>query len=415
MTNALNMSIIRSVFFTGLASVLSYLLIILVVRIYSKEDVSYYLYVVAWGLLLTLILDLAAEQSLVHYSKSKNIDIFRLWKKLCAYKAIFLFAALILSSLWEAYSGNEIPQMVAFMMIPAFYMGPVFEYHGLNTKYARILFIEKFIFFILTVILSQIIKDIKLVIYAYFLISCLTLCTQVFVTRPFIGHKTPSVKINIFQYACLYLPVYLIIISQLVYGNISRLIIDAKMGAIAFAAITLSLQVVNAISIVQSQVDRHIRPAIIQAIGIHDRNALAVIIKHYLLFYLCPVALGCILMSSFSSAVITILFGPNWTEAGDALRYASPLIFTISCMRLIDILVVPLHAARMNLFVNVTSGALLFGLLWFNPSSSLESYVLLIVVCQATHVAFMSTYVYARAKRAMAFVAATDNAPGISG
>ena len=187
------------------------------------------------------------------------------------------------------------------------------------------------------------------------------------------------------------------------------------MGAIAFAAITLSLQVVNAISIVQSQVDRHIRPAIIQAIGIHDRNALAVIIKHYLLFYLCPVALGCILMSSFSSAIITILFGPNWTEAGDALRYASPLIFTISCMRLIDILVVPLHAARMNLFVNVTSGALLFGLLWFNPSSSLESYVLLIVVCQATHVAFMSTYVYARAKRAMAFVAATDNAPGISG
>lgn len=412
MKTGLNIAIIRSVFFSGLASVLSYLLIIYIVRIYAKEDVSYYLYVVAWGLLLTLILDLAGEQSLVHYSKSKKIDIFILWKKISIYKFIILSISLSLSFLLEIYGGYDIPQLVVFMMVPAFYMAPVFEYNGINTKYAKILFIEKFAFFLLVIALSSLTKDIIIVFYAYFIVSFLAITAQLFAIMPFIEKKNSNAKLDIFEYTHIYLPVYLIIISQLVYGNISRLIVEAKLGAIAFAAITLALQVVNAISIVQSQVDRHIRPPIIQAIDIRNRDALGLIVRHYFLFYLAPIAGGCILMSSYSNEIVAVLFGSKWSEAGHALRYASPLIFTIACMRFIDILVVPLNAARTNLLVNLVSGTLLFALLWINPSKSLESYVLLIVLCQATHVAFMSTYVYGRAKRTMAVVGVNDSAPG---
>jgi O-antigen/teichoic acid export membrane protein len=201
------------------------------------------------------------------------------------------------------------------------------------------------------------------------------------------------------RYFFSYYPVFLIILSQLVYGNFSRLIINNKAGVIAFAAITLAFQIVNLISIFQSQIDRHIRPMVIDAVHAGDWPALKALTKSYIVFYLVPIMLGCIILGVFSVQIMGILFGPKWSEAGHALSYASPLILTIACMRFLDILVIPLHAAKMNLLVNIIAGGALFSLLWLNRNTTLVSYVVLIVLCQTAHVAFMTTYVYARLKR----------------
>ena len=183
MTKEFKISILRSIFFSGAASVISYLLIIFIVRMYTKESVSNYLYIVTCGMLFALILDLAAEQSLVHYSKTKNINILRLWKNLCLYKIFVIFVLLFLSFIWEIYSNSDVPQIVILMMIPAFYMGPVFEYYGLNSKYAQILLGEKLLVFIGVIIASTITKEIYSVIYIYFIVSVFSIIFQMSITR----------------------------------------------------------------------------------------------------------------------------------------------------------------------------------------------------------------------------------------
>lgn len=397
-------SLLNSSAYSVGAAAFSYALMIFLARSHSEAAFSHYLYIMAWGLLIAQAIDVASEQCLVHFAQNNSRTITSVWRTLAVFKLIILSAVILTVFFIRQVINFEIPYEAFLLVVPAIYMGPIYEYHGHNVFYAKLLLVEKILLFSSAVIITLFNLTITLIIFSYFIISIGSLCVQRYNFGGSSFRKSDNFLFDIKLYTASYFPVYLVLISQLVYGNLSRLIIDAKIGAIAFASITLALQIVNAISMVQSQVDRHIRPLVIQAIRAHDRYDLGIIAKRYSLYYLTPIAVGCVLISIFAADIMIILFGPKWTEAGQALSFASPLIFTIACMRFIDILVVPLNAARMNLLVNVASGALLFGLLWFNSNERLESYVILIVLCQATHVAFMSTYVYARAKREMTVV-----------
>lgn len=398
MTKGLNSSIFKSVIYSGFSSASSYILLIVVAQLYPKESTSYYLYLVTIGVLLVLLLDFASEQSLVHYSKSKDIDIYSSWVRMCVIKLCAISIIIPTFIVFSYFNSVEVPFMAIFMLVPVFYLGPVFEYYAQNIVWVKIVLFERLFLLIIVLVLSSISYNINYIIYSYFSVSFLSLFIQYFYVKIFIKPKLEiETKFRFVQYTSAYFALYLVVVSQLVYGNISRIIIDAKIGAIAFASITLALQIVNAISIIQSQVDRHIRPIIIQSI--HDENwiELKFVSRRYAMHYLLPIVLGCIIMILFSTQIIYLLFGPKWTEAASALRFASPLVFTIACMRFIDILVVPLRATKMNLLVNIVSAIFLFLLLWFNPRQDLESYVFLIVLSQALHVAFMAAYVYGRA------------------
>lgn len=398
MSKKFNQSIIKSVIYSGTSSIVSYIILIIIARLYPTEATAHYLYIVTIGILLVLLLDIASEQSLVHYSKSNKYDIFSIWARMCTYKLILVSIILILYFILSYSISIELPIIAILMLIPVLYTGPVFEYYSHNTSYAKIVLAERLFFLTIIGILSQISHNINYVIYSYSAVSFLSLLIQYLYLRLFLRLSIDNnFSFRFTEYARTYLALYLVIISQLIYGNISRIVIDAKIGVIAFGAITLALQIVNAISIVQSQVDRHIRPIIIQSIHENNWFELRNILRRYALHYLLPIIFGCVSISLLSTHIIHLLFGPKWTEAANALRFASPLIFTIACMRFIDILVVPLRATKMNLFVNMATAIFLFLLLWFNPRQDLESYVLLIVLSQALHVAFMAAYVYARA------------------
>jgi O-antigen/teichoic acid export membrane protein len=406
MRENLNYSIIKSVFFSGIASISGYLILILVARMYPQESTSEYLYIVTIGVLITLIFDFASEQSLVHHSKYRSLDIYGAWINLCKYKLLTIIFVVFNLLIFSYAADIKLPILTVFMVVPIFYMGPLFEYHSKNVLYAKIILFEKILFLSSILIITNITLNIFYPIFLYFITTLISLCCQYYFIKSFLENKSKyNSKFNFFKYINSYYSVYLILLSQVFYGNISRLIIDSKIGSIAFASITLSLQIVNAVSIVQSQVDRHSRPIVIDAI--HDKkwSDLKKIVRRYIFTYLIPLAFVCILISMFSTQIIQILFGPKWTEAAAALRFASPLIVTIASMRFIDIVVVPLNATRMNLFVNIASAIFLFALLWFNQKQSIESYVFLIVLSQAVHVAFMSTYVYVRAGRIMRMLA----------
>lgn len=389
-------SLVSSSTYSICAAAFSYILMIFLARMHSEAAFSYYLYIVAWGLLIVQIIDVAAEQCLVHFSKIQSKNIVTLWRALSLFKLTALSIALIVLYLVNSTKYFEIPFECLFFSIPSFYLSPIFEYYAKNILYAKILFGEKLLFLILSIFIGYLGYEIYFIIILYFIISASSLFYQIFIFRDEYFFEKIHYLSAIFVYIISYYPVYLVLLSQLVYGNISRIIIESKLGPSAFAYVTLSLQIINTISIIQSQVDRHVRPIVIESINLNDWMNLKIIVRHYAFYYLIPVFFGCAFINFMSEQIIYFLFGSKWTEAANALRFASPLVFTIACMRFIDILVVPLRATKMNLFVNMAAAIFLFMLLWFNPRQDLESYVLLIVLSQALHVAFMAAYVYAR-------------------
>ncbi len=394
-------SLFNSAIYSISAAFISYALMIIVTRSYSTHELSFYLYIMTWGLLIVQIVDVASEQSLVHFSYSNKREISISWSTIAALKVTIILLAIAINKIISIFLYFSIPCQVLLVVVPVIYMGPIYEYYGNNTIYAKLLLFEKILLFTCAAITALLKLDIEYILYSYFIISIFSLFYQKNNCKLNVFSISPDALGDIKIYIVRYLPVYLVLMSQLVYGNVSRLIINFKIGPFAFASVTLALQIVNAISMIQSQVDRHVRPLAIQAVHRADWRQLSAIAKHYLIFYLVPIMLGCILLSAFSVSIMNLLFGSKWHEAGRALSFASPLVFTIACMRFLDILVVPLNAAKMNLLVNVTAGVSLFALLWLNPYTTLASFILMIVLCQATHVAFMSTYVYARVKRAM--------------
>lgn len=383
-------SVFVSTLFSLISSALSYLLIVILTRAYSTEDLAQYIYVMTLALLCSQVIDCVAEQCLVHFSKTESISIQQAWHVILRLKGAVLAGMIGAGALLEMFSIVRIPALVILCIIPAFYLSPVFEAGDLNMRYSGIATSEKVVFFLLC-LLAISVGGIELVICAYFIASAASLLVQAHLTK-ILSYAVRNVAWrSLKKYLSLYSSVYFVLLSQLLYGNVSRLIVEAKQGAILFASISLSLQLINSISIVQTQVDRHVRPVMIEAVASEVRANVLRILGNYLSFYVAPLGLAAFLVHLYSQDIVVLLFSSKWRSAADVLALMAPLLLTIPCMRMIDMMVVPLKLSRLNLTVNIFLGLILFALLWFNPwSAESLSYAAIIVGIQALHVVLMA-------------------------
>jgi O-antigen/teichoic acid export membrane protein len=382
-------------------SVLSYTLILLLSRAFSVETFSQYLYLVAWGLLIHQLIDFVSEQCLVHFSKSTSRPIESVWWSLTILKLLILVTIIIVSLFSRHQFKISIPHGALLLIVPAFYMGTLYEYHQRISEYSRLFFLEK----LSLLFIAALVFIFKLDIYLFICLSMLVSLASLFVqlrTFKILWSESQYLIKDIKQYVIAYFPVYIIITSQLMYGNISRLIVENKLGAIAFASMTLALQVTNAVSMIQVQVDRHIRPEIFEAIKTSNSVEIRKIVKQYITKYLLVILLGSILLTIFGQKLILFLFGERWSDAGIALRYASPLVLLTACMRFIDIMSIALNASRVNLIVNLSSSVSALSLLWVSPLHSIQGCIMLIILCQVVHVIFMATFLLIKAKNLIA-------------
>lgn len=394
MIRSINHPILRSSIFSISASAFGYLFVIFISRSYSKDVVSEYLLANALALALVLIIDCAADQCLVHYAKVKNYGIYFLWKRFVLLKLILVLSLIFVLYIWSVLFDGVFLWYVFLLIVPAFYMGPVFEFYGRNIIYAQIMAAEKLLLLSAAFLLSSFVHDFTLIIYACFFISLVSICVQWGVLSDIRSSSNVAIRFDFWNYIVFYYSVYIVLLSQLGYGNASRLVVESKLGADAFVSFTLALQVVGSISMVQSQVDRHMRPLLIDAIRLKCRSDLLIIVKKYVKYYLVPVLFLCIFLYSFAKEIIGFLYGENWVGAVAALQYSSPLLFTIASMRLVDIFVVASNSGRFNLYVNLSIAFILMTGLLLMQSQVLFSYIFLVVFCQFLHVIFMFFYLH---------------------
>ena len=372
------------------SSVLGYLLIIIVVRSYPKDTAAVYLYSVALAMLATLVLDFAMDQCGSHYARTRDVRIEDVWSTITKYK-IGLFLALVpVALVIGARAETTMPVAVMGLMIPAFYLGPIFEYREANVSYAALLLVEKTVLLSLVFVASNYSSDITWLFVAHTLASSLSFVLQVFSARSqsSVGRME---TFNFASYVSAYGAVYLILLCQMAYGNISRLMIESKAGAIVFAQVTLVLQLVNVSVVVQNQVDRHARPEIARLVSERNDVAFQSLIKMYLV-YLAIVLVVCCVGVIFADRVVVSLFGNEWVDIAPALRVGLLLVLSVAFMRLIDMLSVAAGLSKINLTVNAFSIAFLLGGIFLLPPQTAAVYISFIVGCQAVHVVVMGCF-----------------------
>ena len=378
------------------AACCAYLANITIARMYPRELASQYLYYIACGSFLISVIDFASEQCLVHYSRKYIVGIRSVWLKISLVKLTSLFFIIFVGTVINFSLGRAVPWPVLCLLFPAFYLGPIFENENRNYDYVVIMAWEKLSLLAITILIAKLNLSLIGIVVGYAFVTIGSIVTQIRVLNYRLPEGFFSEKNDVFifkNYISNYYANYLVVLSQLFYGNISRIIVETKVGLLAFASLTLALQIVGMIGIIQIQVDRHIRPLIMDAVVVGNVLEIKKIVRIYLVQYVLPMGALSLFVGLCSSNIIQGLFGSKWRDAAEILSYASPLFVTISCMRLLDVLSIALDIAKANLLANLIGSIGLCLLLYTQKNGGAIYSVKCVVACQLTHVLVMFIYV----------------------
>jgi O-antigen/teichoic acid export membrane protein len=381
-------AILRSSAFSGVASVASYLLLILLARADSPEVFAEFSYAVVCGLILVMVIDCAADQCGSNYLYTGGRSEFEAISAILRLKIIVATLAVILIVVAnEAGIGFAIPYSALLFVLPAFYLGPVFELRGRNVMFAIFVACEKIALLGICIVYISLVGFDLGVYLAYFFVSVVSLVLQYRVIGPLQLSLASDFGGVSRDYLLRYWPVYLSLFAYASYGHASRLIIEARRGLIVFAAVSLALQTLNSVSIAQSQVDRHFRPAINRAASGSGAQSLGSLLGRYLSWYVVPLAVAALATVYFADEIVRLLFGPEWSSAAIALEALAPVLVTVPILRFLEMVAVAVRKPKVSLGVNVTFAVALLATLSLIPTGwPLTVWLRVIVALQALHV-----------------------------
>lgn len=398
-------SIVKAGFFSVVAALASYLLVVVLARIADREVFAAYAYVVACGVVLQLLIDCAADQCASHFMLTKERDgwewssVFRV--VLSIKIAMFLLAAIVVAALHYSNWGIRIPPASLMLLVPAFGPGPILELTGKNIQYALAIAIERALLLVF-VPLYILFQGLDLGVYAVHMgVSLLSVSVQWKFARLHFGISLKQWR-QAGGYLRVYWPLYLSQISQAVYGHASRLIVEARKGLLAFGSVALAMQVLNTVSLAQSLVERHFRPAINRAVLVGDIATLRELSVRYLSWYVLPLGLCAVVIFMAAESVVAVLFSAEWSSAVAPLRAMAPLFVTIPLLKFAEMVATPLGMQRATFLLNVSAALCLLLLLCLLPATwPVASWMLVVSIVQATHVTIL-TYIGVRSYRALA-------------
>lgn len=387
-------SIVKAGFFTGVAALASYLLVVVLARVADREVFAAYAYVVACGVVLQLLIDCAADQCASHFMLAKQRDggerrpVFH--TVLLMKAGMFLLAALVVATLHCLQLGVRIPPASLMLLVAAFGPGPILELMGKNIQYASTVAIERALLLVL-VPLYVYFRGLDLGTYAiHMAVSLLSVSVQWRFAGLRFGIALKQWR-ETGEYVRVYWPIYFSQISQATYGHASRIIVEARKGLLAFGSVALAMQVVNTVSLAQSLVERHFRPAINRAVLAGDVAALRQLSVRYLVWYASPLALGALAVLIAADWIVAVLFGAEWSSAAAPLRAMSPLFVTIPLLKFAEMVATPFGMQRATFLLNVSAAVCLLLLLCLLPTAwSVASWMLVVSAVQATHVLILT-------------------------
>jgi O-antigen/teichoic acid export membrane protein len=364
-------------------AIITYTLVVYLATLGSNGAYADFLYSLTWALLLSSLLDVASEAVFVKYARHSN-SLKKAFSVVLSLRIIGLLTMVILFAAINILFGI-VDFKVLILMVPMFYLGPVFEYLNKNLIFVIILCLEKILLFTVLYIATRDNGFTDAVYLYYFLVNVVSLLWQVLFIRKDLGFVKKGLLMAATEYAKLYYAMFLVLQLNLVYGYYTRLIIEARNGMEAFASAAIALQIINMASLFQSQVDRSFRTPIFKAIESQSNHELVTVIKQYVMYSTIPIIFGCFFLYYTSGFVGEVLFPTGYSGLVSSLEILSLIPFSVNMIRLGDALYTGTHKNKINMIITLIAVSMLVFFTLILRDEPIESYLIVLVVVHFFH------------------------------
>ncbi|MBY0533693.1 MAG: oligosaccharide flippase family protein [Rickettsiaceae bacterium] len=364
-------------------SAASYFLTIYLANHFGSEVFGKYSYILVLSSLSTIFINWASDQTATSYlaegfSQKEVFDLV-----LCTRMLIFFIVSFVLL-FWV--KGESFVYIATLLLnISAFNLSFLYEIRRKNSIYSLIYMLERLtyvglVFFICFVGLGKL----NTVIYAYTFIVVVSLLVQFFLLGyPYIsGFSIPSVSSFLFFIKNNF-SIVIISFSAFVYGGISRIFIEQKLGLKALGIFSSAMQITVLISIFQAQVERIWRISIFDAFAKQDYKGIVKSVRSFFVYSTIPCILLSLALSLTSSQLVDLFFTKEYVSLKQLLPIVSIFFITINLSSLITICWIAIKRRTEYLISSIISSLVLLGMFAILPATaSLNLYFITILVSQ---------------------------------
>ena len=380
---------------------LSYILTIALANYLGPQDFGFYSYVLVLAASLTIFIDYATDisaASLMAENKSiKKTFIVIYSVRILIYIIlfglswlIFLINFLSLSEKLDLFIG------VNALILPALYTSFLFELRRKNATFLIIYGVERIIYII--AIASLILFDfleIRIIFLIFLIISISSLFFQLSFNKKYFGK---NFSLNISDAIFILKKNYLLVvvnISAFFYGGYSRLILESQYGLETLGIYSAGLQITNAVTILQSQIDRVWRLDISIAIKEQNIKILRKLIKEYLIFTTIPLTFAAFIIYFSSDLIENYFFSESYNGLSSILKILCFFFITLNFDSLSRICWVALGKFKEYALLSIVAPVSIILILFFSENTySIELFATFVVVGQL----FASTLMLFRAR-----------------
>ncbi len=368
---------------------LSYILTIALANYMGPEDFGFYSYVLVLAASLTIFIDFATDISAPSIM-ADNRSIKKTFQMVYSARILiycFLFIASWLIFLVPFLSLNERIDLfigVNALILPALYTSFLFELRRKNATFLIIYGIERIIY--IAIITSLIIFDfleIRKVFIIFLFISIASLSFQYYVNQKYLRN---TFSINLSDAFFVFKENYLLVIvniSAFFYGGYSRLILESQYGLETLGIYSAGLQITNAVTILQSQIDRVWRLDISIAIKDNNIENFKKLLKEYLIFTTLPLTFASFLLFFSAELIEETFFSESYDGLSSILRILCFFFITINFDSLARICWVALGRFKEYAFLSIIAPISIMIILFFsNKEFSIEFFAIFVVTGQ---------------------------------
>ncbi len=380
---------------------LSYILTIALANYLGPQDFGFYSYVLVLAASLTIFIDYATDisaASLMAENKSiKKTFIVIYSVRILIY--IILFGLSWLIFLINFLSPSEKLDLfigVNALILPALYTSFLFELRRKNATFLIIYGVERIIYII--AIASLILFDfleIRIIFLIFLIISISSLFFQLSFNKKYFGK---NFSLNISDAIFILKKNYLLVvvnISAFFYGGYSRLILESQYGLETLGIYSAGLQITNAVTILQSQIDRVWRLDISIAIKEQNIKILRKLIKEYFIFTTIPLTFAAFIIYFSSDLIENYFFSESYNGLSSILEILCFFFITLNFDSLSRICWVALGKFKEYALLSIVAPVSIILILFFSENTySIESFATFVVVGQL----FASTLMLFRAR-----------------
>lgn len=376
----------------GITTAINYGTFIVLARVAGAEAFGQYLYDLTTAGVLSVIVSYASQRVFTKDVLETKSDQ-RSFNSLVTVRFVLGALGLVILILWGSVSDAGTPYAALFLVYHLFQLSFLFEYSSRTVELALITLLEKAVYCIL-VSFWVLTYGFSWHVYGLFLLSSLlSISIQAGRNKKFVSSFKLCPRYDIQRYLKRYLALVLIDLTQLTYGNFSRLIIQHKNGLLDFGAVSVSFQIIKVASIFQTQAEYIFRPKTIRLTQKCDIGALKEHTRKYLHITTIPTLFGSMLLLFCADPLIHLVFGDQYEKAIPVLQILSVLPVLVNLIRFVEMIHIGLNTHYRNFSLNFLVCAGLLAALTILPSNTpLTTFVWLIASFQFIYLTSISYF-----------------------